>query len=365
LVHGGWVLAAGISHGGDSAGYSQAADRLIAYGYGPAIAATDTTYPVSLYLLFATLVAGLKLVLGRFWELGLVGINIGAAALVAALLVRLVWRSTGSCVATWAALGLYLACFDILRWTPFLLSDSSFLLLAFAVFALAADRILTRKGSWLPVFALAAAACFYRPTGVVLFPCAAWALFLARSRPGATRKAAAAMLAVTAAAGAFLFAWVVQQPSRWPLPTLARTVEDTAHAYAAGEVVSARPETWHAPPVSLADNVRIAGDRFVHFFAVRAEDFSLAHAAVNAIFYLPAYAMALWFAAQLARGRDELEQSQRDVFLAAGAFVLATAAFHGLLQVDYDWRYRLPVLPHIILLAAGGVALLVRRRAER
>jgi hypothetical protein len=48
--------------------------------------------------------------------------------------------------------------------------------------------------------------------------------------------------------------------------------------------------------------------------------------------------------------------------LAAGATVLITALFHGLLQVDFDWRYRLPVLPQMILLAAGGVAVLRRRR---
>jgi hypothetical protein len=38
--------------------------------------------------------------------------------------------------------------------------------------------------------------------------------------------------------------------------------------------------------------------------------------------------------------------------------------FHGLLQVDFDWRYRVPVLPHLALLAAGGVAVL-RRGATR
>jgi hypothetical protein len=53
------------------------------------------------------------------------------------------------------------------------------------------------------------------------------------------------------------------------------------------------------------------------------------------------------------------------VFLAAAGAVLAYAVFHGLVQVDFDWRYRLPVIPHLILLAAGGIAVLGRGAAAR
>jgi hypothetical protein len=254
-----------------------------------------------------------------------------------------------------------LGCFELFQWSAFLLSDATFLLLSFAVFALAADRILRRQGRWAPVLALAAAAALYRPTGVVLLPAVAWAWFLARSRPGPLRKAATAAAAAAAIAGLFLFAWIMQQPERWPLTVLSRTVADTATGYAAGEIVYHRPELSHAPPASLLDFAAISADRLLHFFAFEAPGFSLPHVLINAALFIPLYALAALLAVALATGRDGFAPEQRDLLFAAAAFLMLTAWFHGLLQIDFDWRYRVPVLPHLILLASAGLAVLLRR----
>ena len=365
LVHGAFVAMSGVLYAPDTASYAQAADRLVATGfdYPALVGSVRSTYPPVMYVLFATLVALLKLVFGAFWDVALAVVNVLAAAGTAAMLVALVRRASGSAAAAWGALGLFLVCHSVVVWTPYLLSDTTFLFVAFLVFALAADRMLHAGRSWVPVFALAVFAAFYRPTGVVLIPAAAWAFYLARSRPGAGRRTVTAALAGAAVAGTFVFAWILQQPSRWPVHALSGTLRETARTYSIGEVVSARLPTYHAPPSSVAEYAAIAGDRFLQFFAVAASDFSLAHKLVNAVFFVPAYGLAIWLLVAMLRGRDGLSQAQRDVFLAAAGFVLATAAFHGLLQVDFDWRYRLPVLPHLMLLAAGGIAVLARRRA--
>jgi hypothetical protein len=66
--------------------------------------------------------------------------------------------------------------------------------------------------------------------------------------------------------------------------------------------------------------------------------------------------VALW------RGRTGFGAGERKVFLAAFGAILSYAVFHGLVQVDFDWRYRTPILPHLILLAAGGLADLAGKR---
>lgn len=364
-VHAAYAALAGITYGGDSEGYSQAADRLIASGfdYATTVAQTHSTYPTVMYVLFATLVAVLKLAFGDAWATGLVGLNVLAAAGTATLAASVTRRATGSALATWGAAALFLGCFDVVRWTPLVLSDTTFLFLSFGVFAAAADRLLHREKGWAPVFALAAVAAFYRPTGVVLLPAAAWALYLARSRPGRGRGLLAGAVALAGVAGVLVFSWIMQRPARWPLDSLSGTVARTARFYDVGEVVSARESTFHAPPSAVLDYAAITADRFLHFFAMAADDFSRAHTLVNAAFFIPAYLLAAWLLVAMARGRDGLSQGQRDVFLAAVGFVLATAAFHALLQVDFDWRYRLPVLPHLVVLAAGGLAALRRRPA--
>lgn len=367
LVHGAYAAAVGVTHAGDTRVYAQAADRLIASGfdYASVVGQTQAMYPPALYVLFASVVALLKLLFGERWDVAVVVLNVLAAAGVAGLLVTAARRATGSAAAAWCAMGLFLVSFGIVIWTPVVLSDTTFFFVAFLVFALAADRVLHRERSWVPVFVLAAAAAFYRPPGVVLAPAVAWAMFLAHSRPGAARRTATAAASLAAVVGTVVFSWIMQQPSRWPVHALSGTVRETARTYSIGEVVSARPLTYHAPPVSVPEYAAVAGDRFLHFFAVTAADFSLPHNLVNALFFVPVYALAAWLLVAMLRDRDGLSQPQRDVFLAAAGFVLFTAAFHGLLQVDFDWRYRLPILPHLVLLAAGGAAVLLRRRDVR
>jgi hypothetical protein len=347
----------------DSAAYARGAERLIESGFDlpGLVAGASTTYPAALYLLFVMVVAALKLLFGAAWPTALVALNVLALAGTAALVVRATLMTTGSSAAGWAALLLFVACFDLLHWGAFALSDATFIFVSFSVFALAAGRIVRGTGSWAPVFALACIAAFYRPPGVVLLPAAAWAWFLARTSPGALRKVATAAAAAAGVAGSVLFAWVMQQPERWPASALAGTVQATAAQYAIGEVVSARPETFHAAPRSVTDFAAIAADRVAHFFAVSASDFSLGHSLVNAAFFFPAYALAALALAAGAAGRGGFSSAQRDVQLAAAAFIALTAWFHGLLQVDFDWRYRAPILPHLILLAGAGAAVLLRR----
>jgi hypothetical protein len=369
LVHGAYTLAVGVTMAPDSRTYAYWSGRLLESGFDyPAIlSAASTEFPAVLYVLFGTLLALLRGLFGDSWPAALVAINLAADIAVGLLIVRLAVRLTGTGAGGWTALGLYLICFDLFRWLPFVLSDSTFLLLAFAIFTLAARRILGDAKGWLVVLIAALAGIFYRPTGMVLLPDLGWAIYLSRARQAVRRRVGIVFGALAAGltAAAFAFAWLMQDPARWPLRPFAGAFEATARGYALGKVVDARPETYHAPPGKLVDFVLISADRFAHFFAVGAEAFSPAHWAASLAFFLPCYALAGWLAFALARGATAYAAPERKVFLAAFGAVLAYAVFHGLVQVDFDWRYRAPVLPHLILLAAGGSADLIRRARAR
>lgn len=368
LGHGAYVLATGASLANDSVAYAYWSARLVESGfdYPAVIAEARTVFPPLLYVMFATLLALLRLALGEGWQAGLVALNFAAHLGLGLLLVRLAARLTGSGAAAWGALLLFLGCFDLLVWVPVILSDATFVFLAFAIFALAAARILGEARGWLPVLALAAAGIFYRPTGIVLVPDLAWAFYLAKQRRPRLRKGQAlAALAAATLMLAFVFAWFMQDPGRWPFDLLASSFRDSAAGYAIGEVVSARPETFHAPPRHIGDFMLISADRFLHFFAFDAAAFSRAHMVVELAFLLPCYTLAAWLAVALWRGRTAFPAAERKVFLAAYGALFSYALFHALVQVDFDWRYRLPVLPHLILLAAGGLADLLRKGEAR
>lgn len=368
VLHGAYVVAAGVTMASDSAAYAYWSARVIDSGfdYPTLMAEAKTSFPPLLYVLFATLLAGLRLAFGSGWDEALVVLNFAAHVALGALVVRLAVRLTGSGLAGWGALLLYLGCFDLLVWVPFILSDASFVFLAFFIFTLAAARILGDARTWLPLVAPAVTGIFYRPTGIVLVPDLAWAIYLARADALRLRRGPAlAALGAGAVALTFAFAWFMQDPARWPFDAFATSFRDTAALYAIGEVVSARPETFHSPPRQLTDFVLISADRFLHFFAVDAAAFSPVHRIAGYAFFLPCYALAAWLAVALWRGRTGFAAPERKVFLAAFGALLSYALFHGLVQIDYDWRYRVPILPHLILLAAGGLADLARRVTVR
>lgn len=349
----------------DSEAYAYWSARLIESGfdYPRMLAEASVGFPAILYALFATLLALLRLAFGDVWAGALVALNLAAHVALGLLVVRLAARATGSGAAAWGALLLYLACFDLLMWVPFVLSDATFVLLAFGIFTLAAARILGDSRGWAAVLAPAAAGVFYRPTGMVLLPDLAWAIYLSRTGRTLRRGPVLAALLFLVAAGALAFAWFVQDPARWPFDAFATAFRNVASDYALGEVVSGRPETRHMPPAALGDFLLISADRFAHFFAIGAAGYSAVHWLVGLAFFLPCYALALWLAVALWRGGTGFAAPERKLFLAAFGAVLSYALFHALVQVDFDWRYRVPILPHLILLAAGGLADLVRRSA--
>ena len=368
VVHGVYVLTMGVSLASDSAGYAYWSARLLDSGfdYAGVMADAKTTFPAILYVLFATLLALLRLAFGSGWMEALVALNFAAHVVLGGLVVRMAVRLTGSGPAGWGALLLYLSCFDLLVWVPVILSDATFVFLAFAIFTLAAARILGDAKGWLKVLVPAAAGVFYRPTGMVLLPDLAWAIWLSRTGTGKVRRGPVlAALAAAVAALVVAFAWFMQDPGRWPFAALAGAFRSTAAYYALGEVVSGRLETFHSPPARLGDFMLISADRFLHFFAFDAAAFSRAHRIGELVFLLPCYALASWLAVALWRGRTAFPAPERKVFLAAFGALFCYAIFHGLVQVDYDWRYRVPILPHLILLAAGGLADIARRVKAR
>lgn len=364
LGHGAFLIWRGVQLSPDSGSYAAWAERLVQSGfdYQLLLGQARTEFPAALYGLFVTLLAVLKLLFGEHWPLALVALNFAVHVALGVLVVRLALRTTASAMAGWAALILYLGCFDLLNWTPFVLSDTIFVWLAFAIFSFASARILRDAQGWWRVALPAAAGCFFRPTGFVLLPDLALAAYLSSKKGGRIPPAATfAAGALTVVAGTFLFAWLMEDPARWPFDTLSMAFETVSKGYSAGEVVSARLETYHLVPDSLFDRVLISVDRFVHFFAVGAAGYSAAHWLVSLIFFLPCYALAGWLAVAIWRGDHAFGLLERRVFLAATGAILAYALFHALVQVDYDWRYRLPVIPHLILLASAGAADLSRR----
>jgi len=336
IVHGAAVAHLGVVVSPDAAKFARWADSLIANRFDFTAVVQEIglrNVPSGMYMFFATLVAFAKLLAGAKWAMVLVAANLICDALTAAILVRLVTLATSSTAAVLLAITAWLACFDVVTWVRMPLTDVPFLLASFAAFA----ALIAPKKRLVLAALLAVVTLLLRPVGFL------WLILLAVVY---VRRRSIIVAVLVVAALIFIgHTLLVRHPERWPLDALARSVRWDARSYQRGDVVFGRPETSHAPPSTLLDYAAITADRFVHFFAFTAASFSRAHKLAGAAFYVPLYLLAI---VALVRRRDD------NVILCA-VIVLAVAFWHALVIVDYDWRYRLPILPHLIFMAACAI----------
>lgn len=365
-----YVAATGIALGGDSATYGRWADILIRRGfhYGRFIEDVAPVYPPTFYVAWGTVLALCKLVFGAHWQVALVTLNVVAASVTAAMIGALAQRCACSFRAGLAAAVMACAAFDLFSWNRYVLSDATFVLLVVAAFALLADALLGGSSARRAIVAsivIAGVAVLYRPTAVAMLPVLAlgWLLVSTRERviSAVERRpqliaAGGVSIVLVVAAGFLVFARLMQHPDLWPVGPGSGAVRFTAGRFLAGEVMWDRPDTFHAPPETYLDYVRLVLDRFSHFFYFSNAAFSSAHKVGAALFYVPVYAFAVKAVAMATSRRSDAVGAARLTVALAAALVLATVAFHGMVQVDFDWRYRAPVMPHLILLAAIGVS---------
>jgi hypothetical protein len=302
--------------------------------------------------LYVALLAAARALTPAHWMAIMIAVNVISSGVVAVLLVDLVQRASRSAAAPLVALLFYLACYEVIQWMCFVLTDPLFCAASFVPFYLLARRILIkgepRRPLLLAIFVLLAA--FIRPPGIVLVPLVIFGeLVLVERR--ITPRAAAAIIAVTMAALFFVRTAVMDDPARWPFAFGKSKIVQFSAIEKRGEVVDGRRETFRPPVRSAFDHAVIVADRFVRFFQVTTSGFSRAHNLVNAVYFAPLYALG---AIAVVR--------RRDAFVAALLVWIGTfALFYALTVLDFDWRYRGPLMPHFIALAAVGVDVLAGR----
>ena len=343
----------------DSRFYLRLSDAIIAGNAGTAFGTTEhASWTV---IILPLLISGARFIAPEQWPLLMVILNVLCGALTAALLVCLVRMVTRSLAAATVALLFYVVAYDVVAWLKFVLTDMLYSVLALATFAILI-RGIVREEPAVPrrvYLAILLALCFItRPAGVILIPLVI-VIELSDSYP---KRVAPWAFAISAAVVVLLVrAYFYDDISRWPFDFMRPKLEEYAAREAMGEVVWNRIDTFRATPQSMGDHVMIEADRFVRFFQFTAPDFSRAHNVVNIAYYVPLYLLGM-----LGTVSDGEAATRLRLVVQATLFWLAAVAWlHAITILDYDWRYRLPVMPQLILLASiGASALFARLRSQ-
>tara|TARA_B110000003_G_scaffold143441_1_gene144648 strand:+ start:2846 stop:4006 length:1161 start_codon:yes stop_codon:yes gene_type:complete len=123
-----------------------------------------------------------------------------------------------------------------------------------------------------------------------------------------------------------------------------------------GIIIHDRPETWVDKPKNFADVAYIYFLRLINFFSPYASSFSLAHIALNLFqIALVLLSIFIWFFF----GGHLLVYNKIFLFILMLSFFIA--AFHSFILIDYDWRYRFPIILPLILLFPISLEAFVRK----
>jgi hypothetical protein len=281
--------------------------------------------------------------------------------------VRRLTRSAASLLLTGA---LFLLAGDLMIFVPFVLSDLMFWGMSTSVVAMGIaavgvvddeSRPQSVLGIWVGGTVLTVIAIAFRPAALplVAFWITAVALYFGRGVAVRWLPRLLGVAALLALAAIAAHAYVLMHPAWWPLGPLPAMLDLLSSEYRAGVLVYAPGSNLTvAPALDWLGAMRLTFEKWMYFLTPWLRHYSAAHAGLNLLFFAPAYGLS---AAALANMRRLLPGAQRAVALLA-VYALSLSVFHALMQIDYDHRYRLPLLPVLIMLAAIGLESVRRPR---
>ncbi len=123
-----------------------------------------------------------------------------------------------------------------------------------------------------------------------------------------------------------------------------------------GMIIHDRPETWVNQPKNFIDIVYIYFLRLINFFNPFASTFSIVHIALNAIQSVSILvSVFIWF---FFGGHIKIYDK---IFLFILLLSFSVAAFHSSILIDYDWRYRFPIILPLILLLPISLEIIIKK----
>lgn len=312
-------------------------------------------HPERLYLVPMSLMAVLKVYAGEAWQHVFFWLNLLWTGLIMTMLCSAARMLNVSWLAIAAALPLLLISSGFMFWPQHVLTDTLFAFLIMAgvwwsVFMLTrAEASLTHRVAQTGVaVALLLLVLFGRPTSLTytlafLVFCLALVLRVDRLRPWQIGSGFAAVCCLVAVGYGVLMLLYIN--TNWI--DRSRELAFLANYATQGVIVWGRPESFITHAGDWSGFAQVYLLRFVTFWSPYASSFSTAHLLANtAITLVFAAATLAW----LVTGRSLSRAAARTVLLCL-LLAFAGAAFHGLLFIDYDWRYRFPVIAPLLLVA--------------
>ena len=122
-----------------------------------------------------------------------------------------------------------------------------------------------------------------------------------------------------------------------------------------GMIIHDRPETWVDAPNSFLDVALLYLTRFIFFFNPYAESFSIIHNVLN-LFQTLIIVFSIFILIFFKSNAKSIEKSLVLILITS----FSVAFFHSFTLIDYDWRYRFPIIIPLIMILPMSLEILLR-----
>ena len=123
-----------------------------------------------------------------------------------------------------------------------------------------------------------------------------------------------------------------------------------------GMIIHDRPDTWVPSPNTFIDVTYIYFLRLINFFNPYAISFSKIHIILNSFqtFFI-FFSLLIWSLI----GGNEKSTDKAILFILLLSF--SVSAFHSFTLIDYDWRYRFPIILPLLMIFSMTMEIVLKR----
>ncbi|MDB3975569.1 oligosaccharide repeat unit polymerase [Candidatus Pelagibacter sp.] len=243
---------------------------------------------------------------------------------------------------------------DLLTWPRFILTEMIFTFLVILVTYIVIKGIIRNKYNYLLLFFVTVLILISRPTSLpIIFAIVSFVTisgFQIFNKPKIILLIVFPLFIFTSFMLALVYYFIQFNFSdNTQLLFLSQMVKD-------GMIIHDRPETWVASPTKFFDVVHIYFLRLLNFFNPYAESFSIIHIILNSlqIFFI-LISIVIWSFLN-----DNIKSVNKTiVFILIVSYSVAT--FHAFTLIDYDWRYRFPIILPLIMIFSMSMEITLKK----
>ena len=354
-----YSLNAGYSMSADSRRFSSWADDLIKFNFNLfEFYSIDKDYhrPNLFFFTLPVMLIGLcKVFFASNWQYAFLLLNLILVFFSLTIFINILLSINVRPILISFTLPIIVISVDMLTWPRFILSDVIYIFLVISSIYIVLNIIINNKIDYIKLSLIILLLLSSRPTSIpVIFSIFLFILFL--KFKFLLKKKYILLILLTMIISAPFVLGFVYLFLEYNFSDKSK-VEFLINMVKQGMIIHDRPDTWVSSPNNFFDLVIIYVLRIVNFFNPYASTFSVLHILLNFIqTILIVISIIIWlFSFSSVEIKDKL-------FFFIILLSLSVASFHSFILIDYDWRYRFPIILPLIMVIPISLEMIFKKK---